>query len=60
MSVKFTKRHYVAVAESLTHIEDERVREQQAFRWCVTFKQDNPRFKKDLFLEASKVKVSSY
>lgn len=57
MSVKFTRRHYVVVAESLTHIEDERVREEQAFNWCRTFQQDNPRFKKDLFLEAAKVKV---
>jgi hypothetical protein len=57
MSVKFTRRHYVVVAESLTHIEDERIREEQALNWCRTFQQDNPRFKKDRFLEAAKVKA---
>jgi hypothetical protein len=51
-SPKYTRRHYIDIAETLTCIQDERERMTMANSWCEKFAMDNPRFKRDLFMRA--------
>jgi hypothetical protein len=51
-SPKYTRRHYVDIADTLTHIVDKRERASQAMVWCEKFSCDNARFKRDRFLAA--------
>lgn len=55
-SPKYTRRHYVDIADTLTHILGEDERWEQALLWSRKFAEDNPRFKQDRFLTACGLK----
>tara|TARA_Y100000310_G_C20190962_1_gene582473 strand:- start:128 stop:325 length:198 start_codon:yes stop_codon:yes gene_type:complete len=53
MSVKYTRRHYVALAKEIRSaggFSDRTIKEL-----CKYFKEDNPRFKEHVFVKACRV-----
>jgi len=51
-SPKYTRRHYIDIADTLTNLVNKNDRLEQAKIWCQKFASDNYRFKRDRFLSA--------
>ena len=47
-----TRKHFKRAAEIISKVEDSQVRRATALSFAVWFKEENPRFKTQTFLEA--------
>lgn len=54
----FTKQHFELIAETIKEIEPINKRIEFAEQWIKIFKQNNSRFKEDLFLKACDLKIT--
>ncbi len=50
--VKYTRQHFRDIAGLIKEINPKTKRKIEAEKYCKKFKEDNPRFDKDKFLEA--------